>query len=135
MNSEKKKEWLLRYRQALKEVKAARLELQVLWSEAEKITPALSGLPGGNGRNEKIPKAVERIAQAKEELQQKESACAAIYTETKRAIDALNDTDGRTILSYHYIVGLKWEQVADEVGFTLRHTQRRAKEAIELLKI
>ena len=50
----------------------------------------------------------------------------------KKAICSLPANDSRWILELRYICGMKWEDIAQEVHYSLQHVHRLHKQAIEL---
>lgn len=65
MTYEEKKAWLRRYQQA-KRLEQLRLdELDTLKTDASNMTQCLSAVPGGGGDGQTLPRAVERIDEAR----------------------------------------------------------------------
>ena len=60
--------WLRRYREAVQREETLAQEIEALRCQAARVTQALTGMPGG-GDGQAIPRAVERILEAQEKLQ------------------------------------------------------------------
>ena len=67
--------WLRRYQESLRRGKELAEELEQLRSLACKVTPALTGMPGGAGDGQSLARAVESIVQAQAELQAQVNEC------------------------------------------------------------
>ena len=66
MTYEEKVRWLKRYRDALRLEKELREELKDQQTRACKTTAALTGMPGGGGDGQALPRAVESIVAAQQ---------------------------------------------------------------------
>ena len=62
MTYQEKMKWLGRYQAALSYQHMLEDEIEVLRSDAERVTTCMSGMPGRGGPNvDRLPRAVERI--------------------------------------------------------------------------
>lgn len=75
MTYEEKVRWLRRYQESLRREQELAEEVERLQSEATRITPLLSGMPGGPGDGQKVPRAVERIVEAQQQLERQVELC------------------------------------------------------------
>ena len=65
MTYQEKMKWLGRYQAALSYQHMLEDEIEVLRSDAERVTTCMSGMPGRGGPNvNRLPRAVERIEKA-----------------------------------------------------------------------
>ena len=76
MTYEEKVAWLRRYQQSLRQERELEQELLTLRSQACRVTPLLSSMPTGTPDGQGIPRAVERIIQAQQELERQIAICA-----------------------------------------------------------
>lgn len=97
MTYDEKVRWLRRYRDALKLEVELRQELEAQRARACKTTAALTGMPGGGGDGQALPRAVESIVAAQQELQAQINLCGATRREVVAALDQV--TDARTMRS------------------------------------
>ena len=68
MTYQEKMKWLGRYQAALSYQHMLEDEIEVLRSDAERVTTCMSGMPGRGGPNvDRLPRAVERIEKALED--------------------------------------------------------------------
>ena len=75
--------WLRRYGDARRQQRVLEKEIEALRSDAERVTPLLGALPGGAGEGGRVPRAVEAILEAQEQLRAQCDQCAARLEEGK----------------------------------------------------
>ena len=130
MNYEEKVHWLQRYRDALQLEEELRQELEDQRSRACKTTAALTGMPGGGGDGQALPRAVESIVAAQQELQAQINLCGATRREVVAALDQVTDARDHEILRRRYLLGQRWEKIAVEMNIELRWVYRRHRRAV-----
>lgn len=54
-----------------------------------------------------------------------------LFDQAKTAIDSLDDERYRSVLSYRYLQGMSYNEVADRIGHEYRYTLRLAYDALE----
>lgn len=130
MTYEEKVRWLKRYRGALRLEKELREELKDQQTRACKTTAALTGMPGGGGDGQALPRAVESIVAAQQELQAQINLCGATRREVVAALDLVVDARDHEILRRRYLLGQRWEKIAVEMNIELRWVYRRHRRAV-----
>lgn len=135
MNYEEKVHWLRRYRDALRLEEELRQELEDQRSRACKTTAALTGMPGGGGDGQALPRAVESIVAIQQELQAQINICGAIRREVVAALDQVADERDHEILSRRYLRGQKFEQIAVEMNLEYRWVRRLHKKCVGKMDI
>lgn len=130
MTYEEKVRWLKRYRDALRSEKELREELKDQQTRACKTTAALTGMPGGGGDGQALPRAVESIVAAQQELQAQINLCGATRREVVAALDLVVDARDHEILRRRYLLGQRWEKIAVEMNIELRWVYRRHRRAV-----
>ena len=130
MNYEEKVHWLRRYRDALRLEEELRQELEDQRSRACKTTAALTGMPGGGGDGQALPRAVESIVAIQQELQAQINICGAIRREVVAALDQVADERDHEILRRRYLLGQRFEEIAIEMCLEYRWVRRRHKRTI-----
>lgn len=130
MTYEEKVRWLKRYRDALRLEKELREELKDQQTRACKTTAALTGMPGGGGDGQALPRAVESIVAAQQELQAQINLCGATRREVVAALDLVVDARDHEILRRRYLLGQRWEKIAVEMNIELRWVYRRHRCAV-----
>lgn len=135
MTYEEKRRWLWRYQDSLRREKELAEEVERLKSEATRITPLLSGMPGGAGDGQKLPRSVERIVQAKQELQAQINQCGAIRREIVAVLEQVSNSRDHEILRRRYILGQRWEHIAVAMHLEYRWVTRRHRFAVEHMEL
>lgn len=130
---EEKRRWLWRYRDALRRERELKEELQEQKTRAASVTAALTGMPGAASDGQTLPRAVESIVEAQQELQAQINVCGAIRREVVAAIDQVQDERDHTILYRRYVLGQTYEQIAEAMDRTTRSIIYRHNKAIEIL--
>jgi len=133
--NEAKKQYLLRYRQAEREVQLLMEEKERLLALATKVTPSYSGETRSSGSGDRVGAAVDKIVQCEEEINRAIDRAVGLRTEIKGAIATVPDWKLREILTRRYILGQKWEQVAWEMSLEFRWVLRLHGMAIAELTI
>lgn len=135
MNYSEKVEWLRRYRAALKKEKLLRDELQALRERSIGCGQALNGMPRAASDGQSLPRAVESILKAQQELECQINVCGAIRREVVAAIGTVQNAKDQDILRRRYLLGHTYEQIAEDVFFDERHVRRRHKAAVQALRL
>lgn len=135
MNYEEKVHWLRRYRDELRLEEELRQELEDQRSRACKTTAALTGMPGGGGDGQALPRAVESIVAIQQELQAQINICEAIRREVVAVLDQVADERDHEILRRRYLRGQKFEQIAVEMNLEYRWVRRLHKKCVDKMDI
>lgn len=133
MTYEDKVRWLRRYQDSLRRERELAEELEQLRTRACKVTPSLTGMPGGASDGQALPRAVESIVQAQQELQAQINVCGAIRREVVAAIEQIKNPRDHEILRRRYLLGQKWEQIAVEMYYSYKQVRRRHRACVESL--
>lgn len=133
--NEAKKQYLLRYRQAEREIRLLHEELAQLESMAVRVTPSYSGEAHGSGSGSRVESATEKINDCKAEINQATSTAMDIRREVMAAIETVPDGRLRELLRRRYILGQKWEQIAWEMDLEFRQTFHLHNRALTQLTI
>lgn len=122
--NEKKKEYLWKYKKALKSQQAIEEEIDQL--RQDKMYPGSleqDGMPHGSGCSDLsgyAAKLDELLRELKEQLEKK----IEIRREITQKIDAMPDETESLLLRYRYIHFLSFEQISVKLGYGYRHTTR-----------
>lgn len=133
MNYEEKKAWLWRYRSAKRFERLRLDELATLEAEAMHTTQRYSAMPGGGGDGQALPRAVERIEEARQAYKAQCEESARIREEITFALQQLDDETEFNILYRRYLCGDKWERIADRLHLTVSWVFRLHKKAVQHL--
>lgn len=135
MTYEEKVRWLRRYRDALKLEVELRQELEAQRTRACKTTAALTGMPGGGGDGQALPRAVESIVAAQQELQAQINLCGATRREVVAVLDQITDARDHEILRRRYLLGQRFEEIAVDMMLEYRWVRRLHKRAVGEINI
>lgn len=135
MTYDEKIAFLRRYRDAQRTMRRLLEELAQLQAEAASVSQALSGMPGGGGDGQAIPRAVERIEDAEIRLASAYGTALVELSRVKDAIDTVPDPLRRDILTRRYILGQRWERIAADLDRDLRWVLRLHHRAVDELTI
>lgn len=127
--------WLRRYRESLRREKLLEEEIEQLNTEAQRVTRAMSGMPGGGGDGQAIPRAVERLEETRQKLAAEVSKSWALREEIASAIAKIDHPLRQDILTRRYILGQRWEKIAADHHRNIRWIFRVHRVAIEKLAI
>ena len=131
MTYEEKVRWLRRYQDSLRREQELAEEVEQLRSRACKVTPSLSGMPGGTSDGQALPRAVEQILEAQQELQAQIEQCNAVRQEVSDTIEQVTNLRDKEILRRRYLLGESWEAIKSITHYSLRNVYFIHKKAIE----
>lgn len=127
MTYDEKIAWLRRYLDSLRLERELEREVDQMETLATRVTPRLSGMPGGGADGQSLPRAVEGIIRAKQELEAQVNVCKAIRGEVVAALEQITNPRDHEILRRRYILGQKWEQIAAEMNYNFQYICKRHK--------
>ena len=99
-----------------KEITLLQERIEELETEAARVTPILTGLPGKGSGGDRIGAVVEQLVEEKEKL---EAALQQRQEERRKAmrfINSIDDSQLRTIFVLRFVTGKSWNEVADYIG-------------------
>lgn len=129
MTNQEKKRYLNSYLSIKSRLK--RLGLMYIQCDLDTMLPRIQsdGLPHAHN-----PHGLETYAQKRDNLErdieQTRKELIDKLSEIVWNIDQMADETERSVLYYRYIEGMKWDDVADTVGYTRQHTDRIHGEAL-----
>ena len=135
MTYDEKIAWLQRYLDSLRLERELEREVDQMETLATRVTPRLSGMPGGGADGQSLPRAVEGIIRAKQELEAQINVCRAIRGEVVAALEQITNPRDHEILRRRYILGQKWEQIAVEMYYSYKQVRRRHCTCVESLSL
>lgn len=131
----KKKRSLKRYRKNLACIERLEKKLALLDDRITGLkSPSFSGMPRGG-----VPVAIDDLMSDKLDLEDRIKRLKAKSRGLKKAvceeIDSLEDSRHCEILEAHFIDGLSFDDIAEELGYTERHVIKLYSEAITFLSL
>lgn len=132
--NEQKKEYLKSYRRAIKREQDILDEIQRL--RLDKMFPSVinDGMPHGSScsdLSEYIVAIDEQIELLKEERLEK----IRCYQRIERQIRQMKNENEQDVLRKHYIKGLKWKKIAEEMGYCEKQIHRFHSAALKKFKM
>lgn len=135
MEYSEKVAWLRRYRESLRREQLLTEEIGQLEAQARRVTRAISGMPGGGGDGQAIPRAVEQLEEARQKLAGLLEQDQARWAEIEAAIQREAHPLRRDILTRRYILGQRWEKIAADHHLVVRQVFRLHHQAVDGLDL
>lgn len=132
--NEKKKEFLRKYRRAVRREQEILDEIQKL--RADKMFPSVcnDGMPRGSSQTD-LSDYMAEIDAAIEDLKKERLEKIKIYREIEMRIRCMKDEDEQEVLRMRYIKGMKWEEVAEKMKYSYRGVLKIHGRALENFEI
>lgn len=135
MTYEEKKARLWRYRSAKRFERLRLDELATLEAEAMHTTQRYSATPGGGGDGQALPRAVERIEEAKQAAEAQSTVCDAIRAELMDVFSQLDNEVDFMILFRRYVLLEDWDKIAVYVRLSRSQMFQHHSAAVRQLDI
>lgn len=132
--NEKKKEYLKSYQRSVKREKDILEEIQRLRLDKMFPSAANDGMPHGS-RQTDLSDYAAALDEMIEDLKQERLKRVQRQQEIERRIRQMKDEDEQRVLRLRYIKGLKWEEVAVEMGCAWAQVHRTHAKALKNFKI
>jgi uncharacterized protein YdcH (DUF465 family) len=123
-------------RQAYKMDKRIRIlqgKVDKLRSALEYHSPSLEG-GGGSGSADRMPDTISKIMEYEQHVQQLQAEFVDKYTEIDKAIHSVENANQREVLERRYLLYQKWEQIADEMHYSLQNVFKLHGMALQKIK-
>ena len=135
MTYEEKRAWLWRYRSAKRFERLRLDELATLEAEAMHTTQRYSATPGGGGDGQALPRAVERIEEARQAAEAQSAVCDAIRAELMDVFSQLDNEVDFMILFRRYVLLEDWDKIAVYVRLSRSQMFQHHSAAVRQLDI
>lgn len=135
MTYEEKKAWLWRYRSAKRFEQLRQDEFETLEAEARHMTQRFSATHGGAGDGQALPRAIERIEDARQAAEAQSLVCDTIRAELMDVFSQLRDEVDFMILFRRYILLEDWDKIAIYVRLSRSQLFQHHAAAIKQLEI
>ncbi len=133
--NEKKKQFLMSYLQAKRDVE--RIELQLAELRLNKLTPSMApddGMPHASDISD-LSEYAAKVDELERELLQRRYKRIRAFKKVQSAIEKMENEQEKTLLTYRYMVGLKWEAIAVKMGYSWQHIHKIHASALKKLKM
>lgn len=92
---------------------------------ATRATSNISDMPGSPNRNiHKLEDAIVRIVDLQNEISSDVNSLLEIKSQIVDSIKMVTDPEGQVVLEERYLCYTKWEDIASELGYTVRQIFR-----------
>lgn len=118
------KEYLRQYINAKNRFKSISDEMIEIRSEATRITPVISDMPSGSHVNDKIALSIEKLDECAKKLEEEAKRMQKAMDDVQNVINSISNPTYRQVLTYRYINGYTWEQIAVKMNYTYRNITR-----------
>lgn len=102
-----------------REIEDLRFKISELEAKATDTSVKITGMPRGAGEGDKIGRAVAQLDYYKTKLTNRLERCRIELIRLNDYISACPDSLTRQILTYRFVNGLSWNQVAAHIGHTV----------------
>lgn len=99
-----------------REIEKLSKDLETLENSSYVGSSEITGLPRGNSKSDSVGKMAIEIAEIKELIKLRKDESVLKRNKIFRYINGINDVYIRMILSFRYINGFDWLQVAENIG-------------------
>lgn len=132
--NEKKKLFLKSYLRD--KLAVIRIEEQLAELRASKISPSLisDGMPHGTSLSD-LSDYAAKVDELERELIRKRYDRICSFQRVQTAIEAVEDEAEKDLLTYRYLRGMKWEEIAVKMGYSWRKIHYLHGDALEHLEI
>lgn len=135
MTYEEKRRWLSRYGDAMVKAKHLRDDLDEAERDTGCTTQQLTGMPGGGGDGQALPRAVERIEEARQAAEAQSTVCDAIRAELMDVFSQLDNEVDFMILFRRYVLLEDWDKIAVYVRLSRSQMFQHHSAAVRQLDI
>ena len=129
MDNKEKCRYLNQYRIMHIEIDQITKDLQRWQDLATRISPSYSDMPHGGG-SDKVQTAAVEVAELTDKLNQKLHQAIMVQENIKKLLESLDDIKLRQLMSYRYINGMRWEEIAVRMDFNYRWVLRLHRKAL-----
>lgn len=129
-----KKKYLMQYRNSVDRIADMYRKLERAQAARLGTSCGMDGMPHASSPGDRMGEGLERVEDAREQLQQ---AYQQAKRARKRVLDAICTVDGleRSVLMQRYITGFTMEGIANSLHKSLRRVQQIHRQALSNIKI
>ena len=136
MTNTEKVAYLNGYKYAVMEERRLRAEIEQWRSRAERVTPAMTGMPsGGQDANAPFVSAAESIANLELQLAEQLKRCVLMRQQIDNAIAQLQQPRLRHLMALRYVNGFTFDQIAVAMDMSYQWVCNLHGSALQLIVI
>lgn len=130
-----KKEYLSQAFEINREIESLMMQIEKLNSLATRASATLSDMPKGTPSNDRLENIVIRIIELKDEAAKAAEELMDKRKEVRSAIDAVSNSESRTILALRYLSFMKWEEISETMNYSLDYVYQLHRKALSYIHI
>jgi len=119
------KEYLSQYRRITERIRQIGNEIRRLEDLADSISAENDGMPRGTKTSDRTGSLAVRIADRKAEYSRVLIEAEAKRSEIITVINSVDDPIHSRLLYDRYILGMRWDDIADDIHYEASHTRTR----------
>lgn len=130
------KEYLSQARYIDESINSKKEEIQNLYDLATRCTTTWSDMPRiqSNGRS-RMADCVMGMIEIENEIKKEMAELISLKGQIRRIISGVSNMEYRSLLERRYLAYKTWEEIADELGYTVRHIHRLHGKALLEVKV
>lgn len=126
--------WLNKYRAAVREEQMILDEIQRLREDKMFPSMVMDGMPHGSDHSD-LSAYMARMDEQLTRLKEWQLEKVRLYESISDRIRRVEDDNQRALLMCRYIKGMRWKDVASELGYTWRWTHKLHSKALDAIDI
>lgn len=123
-------QYLFGYLDAKRELSRIEAEQELIRQELMPKSPAVTGMPSSHSSIDRMAEGMIKLDELQSKWLDRWKKCCDKMDVIDTIINKVDDVTLRQILTYRYIIGYKWETIADKMNFTSRHIYRLKESAL-----
>lgn len=135
MTTAEKKERLRNFKKLGMEIDRKLEEVERLRAWVTRTTPVFSAAPKSHGEGGGFAEKAERLIEVNAQINREIDRYIDERKTIAAAIEGLQDLTQRTIMGMYYLNGQTWEEIAEKIGYDVRHVYRLHGTALEKIEI
>ncbi len=130
MTTTEKKQYLQRYIIAKRNIALLTAQIDELQQIQTNPTVLLDGMPKGNQISD-LSNYMAKMDMLLRELEAEREIQMIVYAEIWQNIKQMTNVVEKEILTRRYLLGQSWEKIANEMGYSYRHTTKLHGQALK----
>ena len=131
--NEKKKEFLNSYLRAKQDVLRLEEQLEELRESKMSLSMANDGMPHGSSKRD-LSDYAAKVDELERKITAKRYQRIQTFQNVQNAIEDMEDSQEKLLLTYRYIKGMKWEEIAVQMNYSWQHTHKIHANALQNFK-
>ena len=109
---------LFAYQDRMRERDRIKIKLEILQNEMLPKSPNMTGMPGSNNQGDKMAEYIVKVEEYTKNLQIAYDKAFREMVRIEALISLVDDSTLRQLLTYRYLKGAKWEEIAEMMNYS-----------------